>query len=201
MNIKENKSKLNELVDEIEEQKKLSENPQLQNNRLNQTLNDYSSMKSSFNSSNSNSKSNFKLNQTFQSLQETKVNETKSDKLLAIAHIAELPPIVGTKNGTKTPGLSYKTHNLPKSTNLSTSSSTKPLKRTSDVSDYSSRSYISKSISSSNNDESRVDANAMSFNTTINDQEEEDEDDSFIKNQDLEALCYNNSLTKRFKKE
>jgi hypothetical protein len=120
-----------------------------------------------------------------------KVIESKIERVLELAKIAEVPPLINTKGGNKQPGLPVGKVNASLN-NTICSTGSRPLKRASDICDTSlaSRSYICKSLG---NDES---------NMTMN-EDEDDEDDCFLKNQDLGALFVNNSssINKRFRKE
>jgi len=101
---------------------------------------------------------------------------------LAVAQNDDLPPLIPTKSGSRHPGLVPKNKQFPntsinKSLNessLNKSNQNRSLKRTSETFDQSN-----------------------SMNLADFSKNEEDEEDAYIKNQDLEALCKNK--TKKIK--
>lgn len=100
-----------------------------------------------------------------------KTNEDeKSRKIAAIAKAAELQPLPSLTNSSKSLGKSFKTPFISKN-KIDTG---RPLALTN-----------SRPVKRSSDVHERVD--------------EEDEDDMFISNQDLEALCINQSMAKRKK--
>lgn len=108
-----------------------------------------------------------------------KLTNTKEDKLAAIVQAAEVAP-VAMRNGLKPPGLVAKSRPFMSpmvNKNTQESSNKNQLKRRSDTFIFS-KSY-----------------------SNVNHNTEMDED-SFILNQDLEALCQNSSIqSKRVKKD
>ena len=116
------------------------------------------------------------------------------ERVFELTEIADVPPLVSTtRNGNRHPGLVGSGRANLNNTVIGSASASRPLKRASDICDTSiaSRSYICKSLASKDGE----------ANETL--AVEDDEDDSYLKNENLESLFSGNSsmISKRFRKE